>query len=123
MEDIVITVLIPAYNASKTISKTLDSVLKQTYDQSKIKFIIIDDGSTDNTLSILKEFQSLIPDRVQIISRENKGISQTRNELLKSVKTNWFIFLDADDLYTSTAFENLVSCVKVDTDIVYAKTV
>jgi glycosyltransferase involved in cell wall biosynthesis len=83
-----ITVLIPAYNAEKTIGGTIDAILKQTYDQKLIKLIISNDGSKDGTLQVLKEYQDKLGnDKIQIIDQQNKGVSVTREVLLKDVKT------------------------------------
>jgi glycosyltransferase involved in cell wall biosynthesis len=83
-----ITVLIPAYNAAKTIARAINSIKNQTYDQKKIKIIVVNDGSKDSTLNILNEFQKeLGENKMKIISRENKGLSATRNELISNVTT------------------------------------
>jgi glycosyltransferase involved in cell wall biosynthesis len=83
-----ITVLIPAYNAAKTIVRAINSIKNQTYDQKKIKIIVVNDGSKDSTLNILNDFQKeLGENKMKIISRENKGLSATRNELISNVTT------------------------------------
>jgi glycosyltransferase involved in cell wall biosynthesis len=83
-----ITVLIPAYNASTTIARAINSILDQTYDQDKIKILVIDDGSKDSTLSVLQKIQKTLPEsKLEIISRENKGLSYTRSELVANVHT------------------------------------
>jgi glycosyltransferase involved in cell wall biosynthesis len=82
-----ITVLIPAYNASKTIRKTIDAILNQTYDSSLIKIVICNDGSTDNTLDILNDYQDKYPNKIRVITQENKGLSITRKILLEYVET------------------------------------
>ncbi|MCY1521615.1 poly-beta-1,6 N-acetyl-D-glucosamine synthase [compost metagenome] len=87
-----VSVIIPAYNAEKTIKETLDSVFRQTY--QPIEIIVVNDGSTDHTLEILKTYQ----DKIHLISTENRGVSHSRN-LGFSKATGYYIqYLDADDL-------------------------
>jgi glycosyltransferase involved in cell wall biosynthesis len=118
-----ITVLIPAYNAQKTIKKTIDAILKQTYDQKLIKLIICNDGSTDKTLEILEDYKKQFPtnDKIKIINQKNKGLSITRKILLDQVKTKWCCFCDADDFYMPNAFSEMVKCIKSDTQMVVSK--
>jgi len=85
--------LIPAYNAEKWISETIESALSQTWPEKEI--IIVDDGSKDNTLLVAKKYQSK---RVRIISQQNKGASAARNAALKSAQGDYIQWLDADDL-------------------------
>jgi glycosyltransferase involved in cell wall biosynthesis len=83
-----ISVLIPCYNSGKTIRDCINSVLSQTYPKHNIKIIVANDGSTDNTLEILQNCQMTVgSDNFFIINQENKGISETRNVLIKHVKT------------------------------------
>ncbi|EHH1097380.1 glycosyltransferase, partial [Vibrio parahaemolyticus] len=72
-----VSILIPVYNASKYLSVCLESVYNQTY--SDVEVVIIDDGSVDNSLEIIKEYAD---EKTIIISRENRGINQTRKELV-----------------------------------------
>lgn len=89
-----ISVVIPAYNAEKTIGNTVRSVLKQTFTDFEI--IVIDDGSQDNTLSKVNEIKD---SRLFVFSHENKGVSTSRNRGLEMVKGKFVAFLDADDLW------------------------
>jgi len=118
-----VTVLIPCYNGEKTIRRCLDSVLKQTYSSYLIKIIVTNDGSTDNTLEILKEYKAKNTLEITIIDQENKGLAESRNILLEHCKTDWFTWLDADD-YLSPKF--IAKTVRASEggkyDIVYSKT-
>jgi glycosyltransferase involved in cell wall biosynthesis len=69
-----IKVLIPCYNVEKYISKCIDSVLKQNYDLKYVKIVCVDDGSTDNTLKILKEYKTRLGDNMELYIQKNKGI-------------------------------------------------
>ena len=71
-----ISIIIPVYNAERYIRRCIESVLSQTY--KEIQVILINDGSTDNTLSILEEY-SRSDSRIQLINKDNSGVSKTRN--------------------------------------------
>ncbi len=90
-----ISVIIPAYNASATILETIGSVQSQTF--ADFELIVVDDGSTDNTLAILK---SIGDERLKIISSQNGGVAAARNLGISQANGEFFTFLDADDLWT-----------------------
>lgn len=94
-----ISVIIPAFNAEKTIELTLSSVFNQTY--SPLEILVVNDGSTDGTLAILEKFES----KIKIITIENKGVSNARNVGLANSKGNYIQFLDADDLLIENKIE------------------
>ncbi|MEM1244323.1 MAG: glycosyltransferase [Pseudomonadota bacterium] len=89
-----IDVVIPAYNAAKFIADTIQSVLRQTLSPHKI--IIVDDGSTDNTLEIVQNFNSEL---IEVISVSNGGVSCARNIGIKASQSDYIAFLDADDFW------------------------
>ncbi|GBD99891.1 UDP-Glc:alpha-D-GlcNAc-diphosphoundecaprenol beta-1,3-glucosyltransferase WfgD [bacterium BMS3Abin07] len=92
MHKIKVSVIVPAYNRGATISRAIDSALGQTYRPEEI--IIVDDGSTDGTRGILKDYG----DRITTVSLEkNCGPSRARNEGIRRAKTEWVAFLDSDD--------------------------
>lgn len=103
-ENVKISVVMPIYNAFDYLKPAIDSVLNQTL--SEIELICVDDGSTDNTLSILKEYQQL-DERVRIITENNAGPSTARNKGLARARGKYVIFLDADDFYDYTLLEKL----------------
>lgn len=86
-----VSILIPCYNAERYIKEAVVSALEQDYPEKEI--IVIDDGSTDDSLSILKSF---VPE-IKLTSRDNRGGNYTRNELLRSATGTWVQYLDADD--------------------------
>ena len=93
-----ISVVIPLYNKEKSIAMTLDSVLAQSYTDYEV--IIVDDGSTDNSLKVVREkFSWLDSERVRIIHQENAGVSAARNRGIMEAKGEYVAFLDADDLW------------------------
>ncbi|HTK22195.1 MAG TPA: glycosyltransferase [Mucilaginibacter sp.] len=93
MPEPLVTVIIPLYNASNYIAQCIDSVLAQTW--SNIEVIVVDDGSTDNSLQIAGQYKS---DKVFIVTQENSGASIARNKGLKLAKGDYIQFLDADDI-------------------------
>jgi glycosyltransferase involved in cell wall biosynthesis len=99
-----VSVIIPLYNAEKYIAETIENVLKQTY--SNIEIIIIDDGSTDKSLSIAKSFEG---EKVKVFSQLNKGASAARNYGLREAKGDFIQFLDADDLLSDNKIEEQVN--------------
>ncbi|MFM7016782.1 MAG: glycosyltransferase family 2 protein [Bacteroidota bacterium] len=88
-----VSVVIPAYNASGFIVKTMQSILNQSY--SDIELIIVNDGSTDNTLNAI---QSINDSRIRIFSRDNHGVSLSRNFGLQHALGKYIVFFDADDI-------------------------
>ena len=100
-----VSVVIPAYNAEKTLRRTLDCVLNQTLDSLQV--IVIDDGSTDNTAAIARD-AAQEDSRLTVISRENLGISATRNAALPLCKGKYIRFVDADDTLPANSMEKMV---------------
>ena len=95
MSDLV-SILMPAYNAEKWIRDTIRSALGQSWPRKEI--IIVNDGSSDNTLAIAKQFDSR---SLKVISQENRGASAARNKALAHAQGDYIQWLDADDLLAS----------------------
>jgi len=95
-----ISVIIPAYNAEKTIKQTIDSVLTQTYEN--LELIIIDDGSKDKTLEIIKGIDDK---RIKVCSYMNSGLSTARNRGLLISNGDFISFIDSDDTWTRDKLE------------------
>ena len=91
-----VSVIVPIYNAYDYLRQALDSIAAQTL--SEIEIICIDDGSTDHSLDIIKEYQQKDP-RVRIVTENNAGPSIARNKGIARVRGEYMIFLDADDFY------------------------
>lgn len=92
---IAVSVIIPVYNAESTVAGTLDSMVAQTL--RPIEIICIDDGSTDSTLDILKQYQEDNPDVIQIITGPNSGSFNARSKGIKAASGEYIAFCDADD--------------------------
>ena len=118
-EDVKISVIMPIYNAFDYLKPAIDGVLNQTL--SDIELICIDDGSTDNSLSILKEYQQS-DERVRILTENNAGPSIARNKGLARARGKYVIFLDADDFFDYTLLEKLYNMAEENTlDIAVCK--
>lgn len=95
-----ISVVIPVYNGEKTIQETIESVTNQTF--RDFELIVIDDGSQDSTLNIVKR----IPDsRLKVFSFPNAGLAASRNRGIKLACGDYISFIDADDLWTPDKLE------------------
>ena len=91
----IISVVMPVYNAESYLEEAIESVVSQTF--KDFEFIIIDDGSSDNSLEIIKKF-SKNDNRIFYISRENKGIIHSLNEGLNKSSGLYIARMDADDV-------------------------
>lgn len=111
-----IDVLIPVYNSAKYLKNLLDSILSQTY--KNLRIVLVDDGSSDNSASILKTYAKK-HNNIEFLSKQNEAnISKTRNFLLKQIKSEYFAFIDSDDILEPTYFEELMSNLQIfDADI------
>lgn len=96
-----ISIIIPAYNCERTIEKTINSVLNQSI--KNIEIIIIDDGSTDQTSTICKNYQN----QINYIKTINQGCSQARNLGIINSTSEYIYFLDSDDWLDSHLLENM----------------
>jgi glycosyltransferase involved in cell wall biosynthesis len=93
MDNKLVSIIIPVYNAERYLAEAIQSAINQTWDNTEI--IVVDDGSRDRSLQIAKSFTST---KVIVIGRANAGASAARNAGLKSAKGSFIQFLDADDL-------------------------
>ncbi|MBJ2118830.1 MULTISPECIES: glycosyltransferase family 2 protein [Proteus] len=91
-----VSVIIPAYNAQDYLERAVNSVLNQSY--NNIEIIIINDGSSDNTLNIIEKL-SILHKEIIFLSHENQGISKTRNRGIELANGEYICFLDSDDTY------------------------
>lgn len=102
MDDIFLSIIIPAFNSEKYIGKCLESIVNQNYNNYEV--IIVNDGSTDNTEKICK---NIIKDnnKFKIINKINGGVSSARNEALKISTGKYIWFIDSDDYIEKDAFK------------------
>jgi peptidoglycan/xylan/chitin deacetylase (PgdA/CDA1 family)/2-polyprenyl-3-methyl-5-hydroxy-6-metoxy-1,4-benzoquinol methylase len=109
-----ISVIIPAYNSAVTITETIRSVQLQTYNNWEI--IVVDDGSIDETVSIVNDLAEK-DNRIHIITQQNQQVSAARNNGIKNARYDWLLFLDSDDWIAPQYFEKVTSVLAADEDI------
>lgn len=97
-----ISIIIPAYNAEKTIKRCIDSILKQTY--TNFEIVCVNDGSKDKTKQLLDEYAAK-NSKVKVFHNENHGVSFSRNFALDKVSGDYVMFLDSDDWLEKKALE------------------
>jgi glycosyltransferase involved in cell wall biosynthesis len=114
---LLVSIIVPCYNASHYIADVLMSIQNQTY--KNIQCILINDGSTDNTWEIIKSFSD---ERFEIYNQENKGLSDTRNFGIGEAKGDFIFFCDSDDLLPLKAIETLISVYTGKEDIIVGRT-
>jgi len=108
-----ISICIPIYNAEKYIIETINSVINQTF--QNLEIIVVNDGSTDNTLSLLEGFND---SRLKVISQSNKGQCNAANEAFKASNGEYIKFFDADDILSENFIENQLKTLKGRSDAV-----
>ena len=111
-----ISIIIPIFNAEKYLRECLDSVIDQTY--KNIEIICVNDGSTDCSLDICREYQSR-DERIQIIDKENGGVSSARNAALEVMTGEFVAFLDSDDCFKTNTVEKAINAFDEDIDAVF----
>ena len=109
------SIVVPIYNVEGYLKKCLDSILNQTFVDYEI--ILVNDGSTDQSLSIIKEYMSKYPD-IKLINQENKGLSEARNSGLKEARGNYVLFVDSDDFIDKDLLLNLNDSIINNPDLV-----
>lgn len=109
------SIVVPIYNVEGYLKKCLDSILNQSFVDYEI--ILVNDGSTDQSLSIIKEYMSKYPD-IKLINQENKGLSEARNAGLKEARGNYVLFVDSDDFIDKDLLLNLNDSIINNPDLV-----
>jgi glycosyltransferase involved in cell wall biosynthesis len=115
-----VSVIIPAFNAESCIAKTLHSILKQTY--PCLEVLVVDDGSTDRTAEIIREFMQM-DSRIVLLEQGNAGVAAARNLGIDYARGEFIAPIDADDLWASDAIAKLVAHFQSgspDVGVVYA---
>lgn len=111
-----ISVLVPMYNAEKTIVRCIKSIIKQSY--KNLEIVLLDDGSKDNTYSLVKPFADK-DNRIKLLQKENeKSISKTRNYLLNNYSSDYVVWVDSDDVLHKKYVQTLVKIItSTDADL------
>ncbi|MBE6748166.1 MAG: glycosyltransferase [Ruminococcaceae bacterium] len=106
MDNILISIITPCFNSEKTIERTLESVLNQTY--QNYEYIIVDGKSTDNTLSIIEKYKEKFGDKLQVVSEKDSGIYDAMNKGINLATGELIGIVNSDDFYELDALENIV---------------
>lgn len=116
MSEIMLSVIMPIYNPGSFLLESLGSVLKQSY--KDIEIICVNDGSTDDSLALLKQYQAN-DDRIKIIDKSNSGYGNTMNYGLKSARGKYIAILEPDDFIDELMYEDLLNiAIENDADVV-----
>lgn len=102
-----VSILLPVYNVAPFLGKCLDSIINQTY--KNLQIIIINDGSSDQSLQIATEYLHKYPSNIEVYSQSNQGVAETRNLLLNKIKGEYFLFVDSDDWIEPNMIEFLLN--------------
>lgn len=105
MQDKIVSIILPVFNAERFLPQCLDSILGQSYLQWEL--IAVNDGSKDRSLEILKSYEKR-DDRIHIISKKNEGVSIARNVALSQVRGEYIYFVDSDDIVMQDALSILI---------------
>lgn len=112
-----VSVIVPVYNAEPYLRKCLDSLVNQTL--KEIEILVVNDGSTDNSLSILEGYRSQYPEKIKVFSKENGGQASARNLALKYAEGEYIGFVDADDYAALDMFRAMYAAAEnTDADLV-----
>ncbi len=113
MKKELISIIVPIYNGEKYLKKCIASLQKQTY--KNIEIILVDDGSTDSSLKLCKEYAKK-DNRIKVLSSKNYGVSHARNYGIKNATSNYITFVDVDDFISKYYCEILWNGIK-DNDL------
>ena len=118
MTNPLVSIIVPVYNAQKGLSRCLESICSQTYQELEI--IVLNDGSTDDSLAICEQFRAKDP-RIVVVDKENEGVSRTRNAGLTLAQGDYIQFVDSDDALDPDYTQNLVqAALEHNADLVIA---
>lgn len=114
-----LTIIIPVYNREKTIKRAIDSVLEQL--DETIELMIVNDGSTDKTNEVVKDYLTKYKQNISYYEKENEGIAQTRNFGITHAKGQYIMFVDSDDYIDKDLISNLQTYFEQDIEMIKFK--
>ncbi len=109
MDNILVSIIVPVYNMSSKVEKSVETLIKQTYQH--IEIILVDDGSKDDSLAVCQAL-SKKDNRIRVFHTENRGAGPARNHGIEKASGKYLYFPDADDLLEPTAIEQMVSAIE-----------
>lgn len=112
-----ITVVIPLYNGENTITKVLDAIINQTENDYIGEIIVVNDGSKDDSRSLVEQYAISSPIKINLINCVNGGVSKARNTGLKQVKSKWIALCDSDDVWLIDKIANQVKIINSNEQI------
>ncbi len=113
-----VSIVMPAHNSERYISESIESIISQTYPNWEL--IIIDDASTDNTASVVKEIED---NRITLVSNKiNLGVALSRNKAIELSRGQYLAFLDSDDIWMPTKLEQQIETIKTNENAVCCHT-
>tara|TARA_R110001583_G_scaffold110190_2_gene259159 strand:- start:24 stop:935 length:912 start_codon:yes stop_codon:yes gene_type:complete len=115
-----VSVIVPVYNRAHLVSEAIQSILSQTYES--VEIIIINDGSTDGSLSILKDYERKFSTQIRVIDQPNQGQIIARNNGIKVAQGKYIAFLDSDDLWLERKLERQMPLFEPGVGLVYSGT-
>ncbi|PGT89048.1 glycosyltransferase family 2 protein [Bacillus sp. AFS040349] len=110
-----ISIIVPVFNSEEFLPSCLKSILSQSY--TNIELILINDGSTDKSLSICQEFEEK-DKRIRVINQENKGVSNARNVGIEIATGEYLVFIDSDDFLENNMVEKMYKSINSEIDMV-----
>ncbi len=121
MQDGLVSIIMPVYNREQYVAAAIESVLQQTY--KKYELIIVDDGSTDSSLQVIRSFQKYFPDdRLIIISQQNRGPSYAKNVGIEAGHGQYIAFLDSDDFWHEEKLAKQLPLFNTDREVAFTYT-
>lgn len=106
-KEIILSIIIPVFNVEKYLAECLDSIVKENLDSECVEIICVDDGSTDKSIEILKQYSNKY-DNISVINQENGGLAAARNTGLKYANGKYVHFLDSDDCMQPGCYPKLI---------------
>lgn len=114
-----VSVIVPVYNTAKYLDKCLRSLINQT--MQDIEIIIVNDGSTDNSDEIIKQYLKKYPNKIKYYAKENEGLSATRNYAVEQAIGDYISFVDSDDFVDENLYQNLEKEMSKEVDLIKFK--
>lgn len=105
----ILSIIIPVYKVEKYIRKCLDSIFKQEYSYGKVEVIVVNDGTPDNSMEIVKEFA--VKYNIEVIEQSNQGLSMARNNGLLKATGRYVWFVDSDDWLQKDSIHTVLECI------------